>query len=217
MADDDDFAPSQTTGYKVGEKKSIDEYKMLDANDESLNKWKESLGLNKVSGKGICFDLEIAPVKCLSLHIYILNLGATSNGPRVVILQLALEVSGRDDVVLDLSSPGALEHVKNTPFVIKEGVEYRMKVKFRIQDDVVSGLKYLQVVKRKGIRVDKTEEMIGSYGPSETPYEKKFLPEEAPSGLLARGHYEAKSKFIDDDGKSHIEWSWCFDIKKDWD
>jgi hypothetical protein len=46
---------------------------------------------------------------------------------------------------------------------------------YRIQHEVVSGLKYLQIVKRKGIRVDKTEEMIGSYGPNPTPepYEKK--------------------------------------------
>lgn len=42
--------------------------------------------------------------------------------------------------------------------------------------------------------VDKTEEMIGSYGPSADAYEKKFLPEEAPSGMIARGHYEAKVK-----------------------
>ena len=40
--------------------------------------------------------------------------------------------------------------------------------------------------------MDKTEEMIGSYGPQKEPYEKKFMMEEAPSGLLARGHYEAK-------------------------
>lgn len=46
----------------------------------------------------------------------------------------------------------AIDEAKNTPFTIKEGVEYRMKVKFRVQHDVVSGLKYLQVVKRKGIR-----------------------------------------------------------------
>jgi len=120
---------------------------------------------------------------------------------------------------LDLSTPQLLENVKNSPFTIKEGVEYRMKVKFRIQHEVVSGLKYLQVVKRKGIRVDKTEEMIGSYGPNPTPesYEKKFMTEEAPSGMLVRGHYDAKSKFIDDDGVTHIEWSWSFDIKKDWD
>jgi Rho GDP-dissociation inhibitor len=46
----------------------------------------------------------------------------------------------------------AIDQAKNAPFTIKEGVEYRMKVKFRVQHDVVSGLKYLQVVKRKGIR-----------------------------------------------------------------
>lgn len=36
--------------------------------------------------------------------------------------------------------------------------------------------------------------MIGSYGPSAEAYEKKFQPEEAPSGMLARGHYDAKVK-----------------------
>ncbi|KAG0789619.1 hypothetical protein G6F22_006652 [Rhizopus arrhizus] len=133
----------------------------------------------------------------------------------VVVEHIALEIEGREDVIVDLSSPEAVEQAKNIPFTIKEGAEYRMKVKFRVQHDVVSGLKYLQVVKRKGIRVDKTEEMIGSYGPSADPYEKKFLPEEAPSGMLARGHYEAKSKFIDDDNVTHMEWTWSFDIKKD--
>ncbi|CAG8586995.1 5022_t:CDS:2, partial [Scutellospora calospora] len=190
--DNDELAASQTPGYRVGEKKTLDEYNNLDATDESLNRWKASLGLGKAAG--------------------------TSDDTRkVIILQLALEVAGRPDVVLDLSSKESLENVKNTPFVIKEGVEYQMKVKFRIQHDVVCGLKYLQVVKRKGIRVDKTEEMIGSYGPSEEPYEKKFMLEEAPSGMFARGRYEAKSKFVDDDNHTHVEWSWLFDIKKDWD
>ena len=32
--------------YKVSEKKTVDEYKKLDAEDESLAKWKESLGLS---------------------------------------------------------------------------------------------------------------------------------------------------------------------------
>lgn len=39
------MVPSQTAGYKVTELKSVDEYKNLDANDESLNRWKASLGL----------------------------------------------------------------------------------------------------------------------------------------------------------------------------
>jgi Rho GDP-dissociation inhibitor len=56
--------------------------------------------------------------------------------------------------------------------------------------------------------------MLGSYGPSAEAYEKKFLPEEAPSGLLARGKYHVKSKFIDDDQTVHLEWTWNLEIKK---
>lgn len=38
-----------------------------------------------------------------------------------------------------------------------------MKAVFRVQHDVLSGLKYLTVVKRKGIRVTKDEEMLVSH------------------------------------------------------
>lgn len=79
---------------------------------------------------------------------------------------LALEVVGREDVTIDLSTPEALSKLKDQTMIIKEGAEYRLKVVFNIQHDVVSGLKYLHVVKRAGIKVDKMEEMIGSYGPS---------------------------------------------------
>jgi hypothetical protein len=54
MADhheEDELAPTQTAGYKVGEKKTMEEYQNLDANDESLKKWKQSLGLGGASGK----------------------------------------------------------------------------------------------------------------------------------------------------------------------
>lgn len=40
--------------------------------------------------------------------------------------------------------------------------------------------------------------------------------DEAPSGMIARGHYEAVSKFIDDDDHTHLKFEWSFDIKKDW-
>ncbi|ORZ02286.1 immunoglobulin E-set [Syncephalastrum racemosum] len=195
MADQhqDEFAPTQTPGYKPGEKKTLEEYQNLDAQDESLAKWKESLGIKGDAATGPADDPR-----------------------RVVIENIALEVAGRPDVVVDLSTKEAANEARKNPFTIKEGVEYRMKVKFRVQHEVVSGLRYLQLVKRKGITVDKTEEMIGSYGPSPDAYEKKFQPEEAPSGLWLRGHYEAKSKFVDDDGVTHIQWDWSFDITKDW-
>ncbi len=61
--------------------------------------------------------------------------------------------------------------------------------------------------------MDKTEEMLGSYGPSPNPYEKKFLPEEAPSGMMARGTYNVRSRFIDDDGNCHLDFQWVMDTR----
>lgn len=85
------------------------------------------------------------------------------NDPRTCIIKsLALEVEGRDDVLIDLSAPGALEALKDKPFTIKEGATFRIKVVFQVHHDVLSGLKYLQIVKRKGIRVSKDEEMLVS-------------------------------------------------------
>lgn len=94
-----------------------------------------------------------------------------------------------------------------------------MKATFVVQHELLSGLKYIQVLKRKGIRVSKDEEMIGSYPPNtkEKPtHVKKFAQEEAPSGMMARGHYDAVSKFIDDDDVTHLKFEWSFDITKDW-
>ncbi|MCJ1275859.1 hypothetical protein MMC21_003663 [Puttea exsequens] len=194
---DDELQASKTEGFKVGEKKTVAEYAKLDQNDESLNRWKASLGISS------------SP----TLHV------DPSDQRRCVIKSLALEVAERPDITIDLSARGALETLKSKPFGIKEGAQFRMKANFVVQHDVLSGLKYLQVVKRKGIRVSKAEEMIGSFAPNteEKPvYEKKFESDEAPSGMLARGHYEAVSKFQDDDGHEYLKFEWSFDIGKDW-
>lgn len=85
------------------------------------------------------------------------------NDPRKCIIKsLALEVDGRDDVLIELSAPGALDALKDKPFTIKEGAAFQTKAVFQVNHEVLSGLKYLQVVKRKGIRVSKDEEMLVS-------------------------------------------------------
>lgn len=79
------------------------------------------------------------------------------------------------------------------------------------------GLRYIHVVKRAGLKLDKMEEMIGSYGPRPEPYERSFSQEEAPSGMLARsGNYSVRSRVIDDDGNVYADWSWAFKIGKEW-
>ncbi|CAG8126695.1 unnamed protein product [Penicillium salamii] len=197
MADNaDDLAATRTEGFKVGEKKTIDEYNQLDKDDEAMQRWKASLGLN--AGEPIHEPND--PRKC-------------------IIKSLALQVEGRPDVIIDLSTPGSVEDLKNKPFQIKEGSKFHIKATFQVHHEVLSGLKYLQVVKRKGLRVSKDQEMLGSYAPSTNVkpiYEKIFAEEEAPSGMIARGHYNATSKFLDDDENTHLLFEWAFDIAKDW-
>ena len=96
-------------------------------------------------------------------------------------------------------------------------------------------MKYIQVAKRAGVKVDKLEQMVGSYGPSPQPMIKRFPAEEAPSGMLARGTYNCRSRVTDDgepqsiarqcslrlmiactDNVVHADFEWKFSIAKDW-
>lgn len=215
----------------------------IDANDESLQRYKESLGLG--GGKDL----------------------SDPRDPRVcIILSLTMESPGRDPVTIDLKEAGSEKTLKDKPFKIKEGAKFTMVASFKVQHEILSGLHYVQAVKRKGIRVSKDSEMIVSFGPpspssntshrvlltstADYDYRAATLPtptsspstprsvrltwyahregrftatddsavneEEAPSGMLARGHYNAVSSFVDDDKKKHLEFEWSFDIAKDW-
>ena len=58
-------------------------------------------------------------------------------------------------------------------------------------------------------------------GPSQITESCKLIditvdPDEAPTGMMARGHYEAISKFQDDDKHDYLKFEWSFDITKDW-
>lgn len=95
-----------------------------------------------------------------------------SDKRKCVITSLGLEVSGRQDIVIDLSGPEASKSLKDKPFTIKEGSKFRMKAQFRVQHEVLSGLKYIQVVKRKGMKVGKDEEMLVSFWASIEVFEE---------------------------------------------
>ncbi|KAJ2454435.1 rho GDP dissociation inhibitor [Coemansia sp. RSA 2336] len=190
--ENDDLLPTETKGYKVSEKKDIDELANLDANDDSLNKWKASLGLGHAQER-------------------------FPNDQRTVVVQALVFESDERSITMDVSTPEAIAKLKETPIVIKEGCEYKFKIVFVVQRHMVSGLKYLHSVKRKGIPVDKMEGMCGSYGPKYEDQSRTFQQSTAPSGALARGTYNVKSRFIDDDKNIYLEWEWKMEIKKDWE
>lgn len=64
--------------------------------------------------------------------------------------------------------------------------------------------------------VDKMTHMVGSYPPKTELQSYTTPPEDAPSGLVARGSYTVHSLFTDDDKHIHLKWEWTFEIKKDW-
>ncbi|XP_028395525.1 rho GDP-dissociation inhibitor 1-like [Dendronephthya gigantea] len=197
MADSAEIKPidneeiEETPGYVPPAEKSLKEIQDLDQDDESLQKYKAQL----LAGAGEKLD---------------------EGGANVLVKQLAIKVEGRDDIKIDLTADD-LSKLKSNPLVIKEGVDYRVEILFRVQREIVAGLRYFQVISRKGIKVDKNAFMVGSYGPKAEAQCYLTPSEQAPSGMLSRGHYTVKSKFTDDDKNVFLEWEWAFDIKKDWE
>ncbi|XP_058625811.1 rho GDP-dissociation inhibitor 1 isoform X3 [Onychostoma macrolepis] len=182
---------SEAVNYKPPAQKSLQEIQELDKDDESLRKYKEAL-------LGNCNVVAADP---------------TVANVQVTRLTLMCETA---PAPLTLDLQGDLESYKKQSFVLKEGVEYRIKISFKVNKEIVSGLKYVQQTYRKGVKIDKSDYMVGSYGPRPSEYEFLTPLEEAPKGMLARGTYNIKSKFTDDDKHDHLSWEWNLNIKKDW-
>lgn len=187
----DNDEPEETPGYKAPAQKSLDEIKNLDADDESLIKYKETL----LAG----VDPAAAP----------------ADDPRRVVVSEMVFLSDNREMKFDLT--GDLSKLKEKTITVKEGVEFKIKIVFKVQHEIVSGLRYHHAVTRKGITVDKQSYMVGSYPPKVQAHEYTTPSDEAPKGMMARGHYVVKSKFVDDDKNVHLDWVWSMDIKKDWE
>ncbi|XP_038836671.1 rho GDP-dissociation inhibitor 1-like isoform X1 [Salvelinus namaycush] len=177
--------------YKPPAQKSLQEIQELDKDDESLRKYKEALLGNAAA------------------------VAVDPNAPNVQVTRLTL-MCETAPLPLTLDLQGDLESFKKQSFVLKEGVEYKIKISFKVNKEIVSGLKYAQQTYRKGVKVDKSDYMVGSYGPRPAEYEFLTPLEEAPKGMLARGTYNIKSKFTDDDKHDHLSWEWNLNIKKEW-
>nr|XP_002126756.1 rho GDP-dissociation inhibitor 1-like [Ciona intestinalis] len=182
-----DSAEGVDTGYKAPAKVDLTTIQSLDADDESLVKYKQNL-LGQTEG---CLD---------------------EGGNNVLVKKFTIEITGKDPIDIDLT--GDLSKLKKTPLKIPEGSMYRVKITFRVQRDIVSGLRFFSNVIRKGIKVDKNSYMVGSYGPKTEEQIYQSPMEEAPSGMLARGQYKAQCKFTDDDKNTILEWEWFFEIVK---
>uniref|UniRef100_A0A8D8BZP7 Rho GDP-dissociation inhibitor 1 n=1 Tax=Culex pipiens TaxID=7175 RepID=A0A8D8BZP7_CULPI len=114
--------------YQPPPQKTIEEIMAADAEDESLRKYKEAL-LGEAQSEKIIFD--------------------DSDPRKVIVKKLSLLVADRDPMELDLS--GDISKLKKNVFVIKEGIQYKIRIDFVVQREIVHGLKYIQKTYRMGV------------------------------------------------------------------
>ena len=180
----------------ITEKKSVNELlssEGKEGEDEALQRYKESLLGAAASGK------------------------AKSDDPRIVVIkELQLQFNGYDAIVIDMTKKENLEGPLSIQ--IKEGVEYRIGIKFVVQNELVSGLKYKNDVARGPLTVLKTREMLGSFGPDPSKEIEAMFPrrdwEEAPKGMMARGTYTCATTIVDDDKTEHLKFAYKMVIAK---
>ncbi|KAL3724496.1 hypothetical protein ACJRO7_029639 [Eucalyptus globulus] len=181
----------QDSGLKFSLKEQIEK----DKDEGRLRRWKEQLfGRADVSA---------------------FEYGVGNKAPEVKILTLSIQSPGRPDVDLPFSL-GASNNPKRSLFTLKEGSRYRTKFSFNVSNSTVSGLKYAYTVWKTGIRVENTKIMIGSFSPRQEPYTYELEEETIPCGLFARGSYFVRTKFVDDEGKCYMDFSYYFEIRKNW-
>ncbi|GCC31679.1 rho GDP-dissociation inhibitor 3 [Chiloscyllium punctatum] len=181
---------SVDSSYRAPAQKTLKEIQEMDNDDESLNKYKQTL-----LGRG---PLDIDP-----------------KTPNVQVTSLILVCpTAPEPIFMDLT--GDLAALKKKTFVLKEGTEYRLKINFKVNREIVSGLKYVHFTCKGRLQASKDTYMVGSYGPRADEYEFISPLEEAPKGMMVRGMYTMKSHITDDDKSDHLHWEWKLNIKKDW-
>jgi len=145
---------------------------------------------------------------------------APKDDPRSVVvteLRITHEDKPQNDDVFSLDTDEARKKMKKSPFTIIEGSNYRINVSFRVQHNIVAGLRIINHVTKMGIKVEEETLVLGSYRPQKEPHKVSFPKNgwnEAPHGALARGEYAAKMTFIDDDKKTHLQLEYGFKIEK---
>merc|ERR1719377_222274 len=107
--------------YNPGEKIDMKTLQEMDAEDESLKKYKEAL-LGKMD-----------------------DLSAPSDDPRRVVIQsivIIFEDRPGGNLEFKLSNAKELDEFKKADIVFKEGCNFKIQVNFKVQHDLVTGLKY---------------------------------------------------------------------------
>jgi len=169
-----------------------------DSEDESLRKYKESLLGAAATG----------------------DLGDASDTRKLVVTEFRVlfEDAAAADAVFDLSTDAGVAELQSKGLSIKEGANFKFQLSFRVNHELLEGLKFVNKTKRA--MIGQTEElMIGSYAPATAAHVFVFPRygwNECPKGMMYRGKYTSSDSFVDTNGVSHAEYSYPLVIGKTW-
>ncbi|XP_006103760.2 rho GDP-dissociation inhibitor 3 [Myotis lucifugus] len=186
----DEVLDEAVPGYRAPGRKSLLEIQQLDPDDESLAKYKRVL---------------LGP----------LLPAVDPSLPNVQVTRLTL-MSEQAPGPMTMDLTGELAALKNQVFVLKEGVDYKVKITFKVNKEIVSGLKCLHHTYRRACEWTRLCTWWAVMGPRAQEYEFVTPVEEAPRGALVRGAYVVTSFFTDDDRADHLSWEWALHICQDW-
>uniref|UniRef100_A0A7S2F4P2 Rho GDP-dissociation inhibitor n=2 Tax=Octactis speculum TaxID=3111310 RepID=A0A7S2F4P2_9STRA len=100
---------------------------------------------------------------------------------------------------------------------LKQGSNYKFRVSFKVQHEIVTGLKFTTKVSKMGVNMSNDNIVLGSYAPQSDTHNFEFPRNdwlETPSGMMARGNYTAKCQFSDGNNVQHIDYSYPVKIIK---
>jgi len=160
----------------------------IDNEDESLRKYKESL-------LGPMADLKIDASKKAKLDL------------------IKISIVCEED---NINQTYSTEDLSKNPIRIKQDTTFDIHLEVLVSFDVLVGLRYNHLIKKMGIKMDETSEIIGSYAPKSEKQTLKIRHLHTPSGILGRGQYQVNSALTDDDGTEHLSWDWTLKVCKNW-
>ena len=177
--------------------KNVSELMSMDTEDESLRKYKESLLGSAARG----------------------DLGDVSDPRKLIVEEFRVVFAPEEDqpdLVFNLSTPEGLAKLATEGMTMKEGSKFKFKITFRVQHEIIAGIKFVNKVKAM-MGTEKDELVIGSYPPSSEPHKFEFPKwdyNEAPKGMMLRGKYKVSNQFIDSDKVKHLEFEYELNIVK---
>lgn len=128
--------------------------------------------------------------------------------PDLTIVKFVCSVEGQEDKEIQV------EGVDEVKVKIPENSKYTMTIFFKVNNNELKDLKYVQVMKKHGLTVKQRDMFIGeSYSPSEEIYSKTFEQDVTPGGFLVRGVYPATSTYSAN-GETLFTSDWSLEITK---